>query len=123
MERPLAEYESVATWREGLREQWGGDPLADEPGKLETLSEFCERIEKNPDELVAFCFLRRRETGEMFGSVKRREEIVELLQRFRAKSGRTGSAAQKLVNDVLSFLIHNGVLINPGMVQEQNGGT
>ncbi len=119
----MAEYESVATWREGLREQWGGDPLADEPGKLETLSEFCERIEKNPDELVAFCFLRRRETGEMFGSVKRREEIVELLQRFRAKSGRTGSAAQKLVNDVLSFLIHNGVLINPGMVQEQNGGT
>ncbi len=119
----MAEYESVATWREGLREQWGGDPLADEPGKLETLSEFCERIEKNPDELVAFCFLRRRETGEMFGSVKRREKVVELLQGFRAKSGRTGSAAQKLVNDVLSFLIHNGVLINPGMVQEQNGGT
>jgi hypothetical protein len=65
---------------------------------------------------VAFCFLRRKATGERFGSVKRREEVAESLRAFRDQSGLTGTPARKLVNDVLSFLIHNGVLINPGMI-------
>ena len=120
MERSPTEYESILAWRKGLGAQWGGDPLAEEPEKLKTLNAFCNQVEMTPDELVAFCFLRRRETGERFGSVKRREEVVEQLQGFRAKSGLTGIAARKLVNDVLSFLIHNGVLINPGMIQEQS---
>jgi hypothetical protein len=114
--RPIDDYESIGTWRKGLREQWGGDPLAEEPEKLQTVAAFCEEIEKDPDELLAFCFLRRRETGERFGSVKRREEVVEKLRAFRDRSGLSGTKARKLVNDVLSFLIHNGVLINPGMV-------
>lgn len=113
---PIEEYESVGTWRSGLREQWGSDPLEEEPEKLETLAAFCEMIEKDPDELVAFCFLRRKQTGERFGSVKRREQVVEQLREFRERSGLTGMSARKLVNHVLSFLIHNGVLINPGMV-------
>ena len=114
--RPIEEYESVGTWRNGLREQWGSDSLEEEPEKLETLAAFCEMIEKDPDELVAFCFLRRKRTGERFGSLKRREEVVEQLREFRNQSGLTGVSARKLVNDVLSFLIHNGVLMNPGMV-------
>ena len=114
--KPLDDYESVATWAKGLREQWGGDPLAEEPAKLETLAAFCESVGKDPDELVAFCFLRRRATGERFGSVKRREQLIEQLRAFRAARGVSGIAARKLVSDVLSFLIHNGVLVNPGMV-------
>ena len=110
--RPIEEYEAIETWRGGLREQWGGDPLAEEPDKVQTVAAFCEFIEKDPDELVAFCFLRRRETGERFGSVKRREEVIEKLRAFRDGSGLTGTPARKSVNDVLSFLIHNGVLIN-----------
>lgn len=116
LEKPIEEYESVATWAKGLREQWGGDPLAEEPEKLETLREFCAFTDRDPDALVAFCFLRRRATGERFGSVKRREEIAAQLRAFRDDRGVTGTAARRLVNDVLSFLIHNGVLINPGMV-------
>ena len=65
---------------------------------------------------MAFCFLRRKATGERFGSVKRREEVAERLRAFRDASGLSGTPARKLVNDVLSFLIHNGVLINPGMI-------
>jgi hypothetical protein len=110
--RPIEQYESVETWRGGLREQWGGDPLAEEPDKVQTVAAFCEFIEKDPDELVAFCFLRRKETGERFGSVKRREQVIEKVRAFREQSGLEGAQARKLVNDVLSFLIHNGVLIN-----------
>ena len=114
--KPIGEYESVGTWAVSLREQWGGDPLAEEPAKLETLQAFCEFSGQDPDELVAFCFLRRRETGERFGSVKRREEVAEQIRTFRSASQLTGTKARKLVNDVLSFLIHNGVLINTGMI-------
>ncbi len=114
--RPLETYQSVEKWGEGLRKQWSGDPLAEEPGKLETLAAFCEFIDKEPDELVAFCFLRRRETGERFGSVKRREELTAQLRAFRDDRGLSGLPARRLTSDVLSFLIHNGVLIHPGMV-------
>jgi hypothetical protein len=114
--RPIDEYASVHTWAEGLRAQWGGDPLAEEPEKRETLEAFCRFVDKDPDELVAFCFLRRKATGERFGSVKRREALAEQLREFRAASGLSGTKARRLVSDVLSFLIHNGVLINPGMI-------
>jgi hypothetical protein len=113
---PIEEYASIGTWAAGLREQWGGDPLAEEPEKREALEAFCRFLDKDPDELVAFCFLRRKETGERFGSVKRREAVAEQLREFRAASGLSGTKARKLVNDVLSFLIHNGVMINPGMI-------
>ena len=110
------DYQSVVTWGEGLREQWGGDPLGEEPEKLSTLEAFCEFWGKDPDELLAFCFLRRRATGERFASVKRREQVAAQLRAFRDARGVTGTPARKLVSDVLSFLIHNGVIMNPGMV-------
>ncbi len=114
--KAIGDYESVADWAKGLREQWGGDPLAEEPEKLESLAGFCEFTGQDPDELVAFCFLRRRETGERFGSVKRREEVAERLRGFRQARGVSGTEARKLVSEVLSFLIHNGILMHPGMV-------
>jgi hypothetical protein len=114
--KPVREYDSVEGWAEGLRQQWGGDPLAEEPEKLEALGQFCEFIGKDPDVLLAFCFLRKKSTGERFGSVKRREELAAQLRAFRDDAGLPEGDARKLVNDVLSFLIHGGVLIHPGMV-------
>jgi hypothetical protein len=116
LSRPIADYESVADWGRGLREQWGGDPLAEEPEKLASLAAFCELIEKDPDELLAFCFLRKKATGERFGSVKRREQVLEQLRRYRERCGPDAAQARRRVNDVLSFLIHGGVLIHPGMI-------
>ncbi len=116
LSKPIDAYPSVAAWAEGLRGQWGGDPLAEEPEKLGALESFCAFAGKDPEELLAFCFLRRRATGERFGSVKRREELAAQLREFRDASGLSGTKARKLVNDVLSFLIHNGVMINPGMI-------
>jgi len=107
---PLESYASVAVWAAGLREQWGGDPFVEDPAKLETLSEFCRAIGKDPDELVAFCFLRKKSTGERFASKKRRDAVLEHLKRFEAEAGR-GVEARRRRSQVVSFLSHNGVLI------------
>ncbi len=116
LERPIEEYESVASWAKGLREQWGGDPLAEEPEKLETLASFCEFDGRDPDELLAFCFLRRKETGVRFASVKRRETVAQQLRAFQTASGLSGTAARRLVSTLLSFFIHNGVQMHSGMI-------
>lgn len=116
MEKPIEAYESIEGWGERLREQWGKDILAEQPQKLETVRAFCEFIDKDPDVLVAFCFLRRKATGERFGSVKRRETIAEQLSAFRDARGLSGIEGKRLVADVMSFLIHNGVMMHTGMV-------
>ena len=116
LEKPVEQYESVAAWSRGLREQWGGDPIAEDPAKLESLVGFCEFAEMDPDELVAFCFLRKRDTGVRFASAARRRELGAKLREHRSARGLSGMPARKLVSDVLSFLIHNGVMMTPGMV-------
>ena len=116
VEGAIEDYASVADWAQGLRDQWGGDPLGEDPEKLASLAAFCEFAGMNPDELLAFCFLKKKATGERFGSQKRREEIAARIREFRDQLGLDATAARKRVNDVLSFLIHGGVLIHTGMV-------
>jgi len=88
----------------GLREQWGGDPLAEEAEKLSSLATFRERIGKDSDELVAFCFLRRKVSGECFTSAKRRDEVRRQLEGFETMSGLSGREARRRPNNVVSFL-------------------
>jgi hypothetical protein len=116
LERPIEQYQSVATWAKGLREQWGGDPLAEDPGKLEGLAAFCRFDGRDPDELLAFCCLRRRETGVRFASVERREAVAEQLRAFRTASGLSGTEARRLTSNLLSFFIHNGIQMHAGMI-------
>jgi len=108
--RSIESYESVVAWREGLRAQWGGEPLVEDPAKLSTLAEFCDLVGKDPDALVAFCFLRKRATGERFASKQRREELLVELKEFETAAGR-GVEARRRRSHVVSFLSHNGVLI------------
>lgn len=103
-------YESVAAWAAGLQRQWGGDPLSEDPAKLEVLEAFCRFIDKNPDELVASCFLRKKSSGERFASKQRRDELLAQLKVFEAEAGR-GVEARRRRSQVVSFLSHNGVLI------------
>jgi hypothetical protein len=116
LERPIEQYESVTSWANGLREQWGGDPLAEEPEKLEGLAAFCQFDGRDPDELLAFCFLRRKKTGVRFASVKRREAMVDQLRAFRTASGLSGTEARRLISNLLSFFIHNGIQMHTGMI-------
>jgi hypothetical protein len=118
LEHPIEEYESVRNWRRRLVEQWGDDPLADDPEKLAALAAFCEYVGKDPDQLLAFCFLRKKDTGARFASVKRRDEVAGWLASWRDQSGKTGIAARKMTNDVLSFFIHGGAMMHPGMIRK-----
>jgi len=108
--RALESYASVTAWAAGLREQWGGDPLGEDPSKLATLEAFCRFVAKDPDELVAFCFLRKRSSGQRFASAKRRETLQQQLKQFEAEAGR-GIEARRRRSQVVSFLSHNGVLM------------
>jgi hypothetical protein len=108
--KPIESFETVSSWSKGLQGQWGGDPLAEDPEKLRSLEAFCELIGKPPDELVDFCFLRRKRTGERFTSKKRRDQLREQLKEFEAMSGLSGREARRRPNNVVSFLSHNGVL-------------
>jgi hypothetical protein len=87
------------------------EPAEVHEGKLRILADFCAKVDKEPDELVAFCILRKKETGERFLSVKRRETINSWLEEFAAEQGWTGKQAVANANVVRSFLIHNGILI------------
>ena len=78
---------------------------------LGMLNDFCTHFDKTPDELVAFCFLRKRATGQRFASVKRREAVNAAIETFVSERGWTGKEAVVNANVIRSFLIHNGVPI------------
>ena len=72
--------------------------------------------------LVAFCFLRKRETKERFVSVARRGELAARLAAWVAERGLPARESRQLSADVLSFLIHNGVMMNAGIARGTAGG-
>lgn len=107
--QPIESHASVKQWAASaghLR-----DPAEVREEKLQILAAFCAKVGKEPDDLVAFCILRKKSTGERFLSVKRRESINDWLEEFAAEQGWTGKQAVVNANVVRSFLIHNGVLI------------
>jgi len=108
LSRPIAEYQSVTTWGEGLRNQWGGDPLAEEPEKLQALAAFCEFVGEDPDTIVGRCFRVRKADGERVLSTKWRTHYADKVKAFRAQHSTDGP---RRAAAVLGFLIHNGILI------------
>jgi hypothetical protein len=106
--KPITEYASVATWAEGLRQQWGGDPLQEEPEKLVALETFCDFVGEEPDAIVGRCFRVRKADGERVLSTKWRGHYADRIKEFRAQQAASNS---RQAAAVLSFLIHNGVLI------------
>jgi hypothetical protein len=108
LSKPIAEFDTVKTWGEGLRKQWGGDPLAEEPEMIEALRDFCDFAGEDPDSIIARLFRIRKEDGERVLSVKWRRHYADKIKEFRARGD---GKNQRRGADVLSFLIHNGVLI------------
>jgi hypothetical protein len=109
LERSLEDYDSVRAWRRDLREQWGGDPIAEEPEKLRALAVFCEYTGDDPDTIVQRCFRVRKSDGERVISNKWRTHYAEKIKEFRDRSSKP--EAPCVSKDVLSFLIHNGVMV------------
>ncbi len=108
-EQTIEGYESVRTWRRDLSDQWGGDPIAEEPDKLRALERFCEFVGDDPDTIVGRCFRVRKSDGERVVSSKWRTHYAGKIVEFRDRNPDLES--QRLGADVLSFLIHNGVMV------------
>jgi hypothetical protein len=108
LSRPIGEYQSVKTWGDGLRNQWGGDPLAEEPEKLQALEAFCAFVGEDPDAIIGHCFRIRKADGERVLSSKWRTHYAERIKAFRVQPSSDGP---RRAAAVLGFLIHNGVLI------------
>jgi hypothetical protein len=78
---------------------------------LAVLEGFVTHRGMSPDELVAYCFLRKKETGERFLSITRRVAMNEWIEQFVAAQGWTGKDAVANANVIRGFMIHNGVVI------------
>jgi hypothetical protein len=106
LEHSLEDYGSVRVWRRDLSEQWGGDPIAEEPEKLHALAVFCEFTGDDPDTIIKRCFRVRKSDGERVISNKWRTHYAEKIKELRLNP-----AEPRASKDVLSFLIHNGVMV------------
>jgi hypothetical protein len=110
------ESPAVKKWREGLRNQ-SGVAVSDDDERLTLLADFCREMGESPEELIEFCFLRKREDGTRFLSAKRRRELAKRIDEFVRSTGLEGHAFVVAANRIRSFLIHNGVFM--GAVQQQ----
>jgi hypothetical protein len=90
-------------------------PAADQDRYLSLLAGFVSSTGKSPDELVEYCFLRKKDTGERFSSVKRRGEVNDWIQAWVTEQGWTGKEAVANGNVVRGFMIHNGAVIQGGV--------
>lgn len=111
LEKPIADYETVQTWRNGLSEQWGEEP--EMAVRTSALGRFCEFAGKDPDALIAEC-TREVESGKRI-RIKARREFSEMIAAFQAASGGSAREQQKLGNTIRSFFIHNGIFMQAGL--------
>ncbi len=109
--KPVAEYETVRTWRNCLSEQGGEDP--DMTARASVLERFSDFASKDPDALVADC-TRQVEGGKRI-RIKARREYSEKIAEFQAASGGSAREQLKLGNTIRSFFIHNGIFMQAGL--------
>ena len=111
--RALAEYASVRTWLDGLRQHWGGDPVTDDPERLPMLEAFCVYANRDPDQIIKETTMIK--DGEKRIRTKGRERYSHLIDEWQATIEGSRIRKGKAGNTVRSFLIHNGVLLASGM--------
>jgi hypothetical protein len=100
----IGEYETVQTWLASAR-------LADPDMKVALLGEFCERLERNPDEMIEDC-LKLVQEGQFKLKGKTRRRYVEQIEEFEG-----GMDGRRRGNVVRSFFIHNGIPIQPPIIK------
>ena len=109
--KPIADFESVQTWRSGLAEQWGEEP--DMTARVDALERFCDSVGKDPDALIAEC-TREVEGGKRI-RIKVRRQFSDQIAEFQAASGGSARDQLKLGNTIRSFFIHNGIFMQAGL--------
>lgn len=111
----LKHTEPVQKWFAGLEKHYGPADREDEARKLDSLRRFCRFVDTTPEELVRRSFYIKKDSGDRRISVKMRNFMAEKIEGFQA--GVEGSKFDKARegNNIRSFLIHNGVLMQSGV--------
>ena len=106
---PIRDYASVGEWRKSVSKFWRATPPPDD--WLETLEAFCRFAGTNPDAIIDE-ILSPAPTGEGLRlRTRARRKWVELINEFEGYVGRDKA------NHVRSFVIHNGVAMNPSILR------
>ncbi len=106
---PIRDYASVGEWRKSVSKFWRATPPPDD--WLETLEAFCRFAGTNPDAIIDE-ILSPEPTGEGLRlRTRARRKWVELINEFEGYVGRDKA------NHVRSFVIHNGVAMNPSILR------
>jgi hypothetical protein len=100
----IGDYQTVRTWLASAR-------IAEPGHKVELLREFCDRLERNPDEMIADC-LRLVQEGQFKLKGKTRRRYVEQIEEFEG-----GVEGRRRGNVIRSFFIHNGIPIQPPIIK------
>lgn len=95
---PFADSRTVEVWKKSAGID-GGDP------RIETLGAFCTAVAATPDELIDAC-LRAVAGGQFKIRMAARRHLSEQIDAFQEGDQARG-------NVVRSFLIHNGVSLQP----------
>jgi hypothetical protein len=110
--KDIRQYDTVKTWLQGLREQWGREP-EDVEARLEALKEFCQFVGRDPDTIIAEC-VREAEGGKRI-RLKGRRFYNEKIAEFQASVGGDSRTRAQWGNTIRSFLIHNGIFLQSGL--------
>lgn len=105
-----AESPTIRRWLDGLRDQSGITAGIDDP-RVQLVAGFCQSSGRSPEEVVEYCFLVRKATGQRFLSVERRKELGQQIDEYVRGLGHAGHQFVATANTLRSFLIHNGVFI------------
>jgi hypothetical protein len=101
--------ESTRRWLSSRQDLWGASANSD--ALIETLTSFCQFAGKSPDEMVDDC-LKPGKTGETLTlRTRARRQYMDLIEQFEASS-----KSRDQGNIARSFLIHNGIAMNPGIL-------
>jgi hypothetical protein len=107
----LANQETVKLWLQAYLAHWKLSPSDRETtAKLEVLGRFCAYCGSQPDELVRSLFRPTPEGPRI--RLKRRREVMALIDEFEKSVADDPRQARPAGNTVRSFLIHNGVALS-----------
>ncbi len=101
--------ETTHRWLASRLDLWGRKALNDD--LLETLTRFCQRIGKGPDEMIDDCLRPGKDRDVYVLRTRARREYMEQIENFEAETHSRDQA-----NIVRSFMIHNGVAMNPSLL-------
>lgn len=112
----LDDYSSVKQWRSSFARFWrGGEP---EPAAFEALARFVAVNNVSPDEIIE-SVLRAEGADRFMLRTRARRKWMGLIREFEDDEGSRDAAngGRDAANGVRSFMIHNGVAMNPPILR------